>query len=88
MVCQKNRFRRVIRKIQPRAVLACACQLFLKYLCEKESFSKTILACLSGAQVGWIHAEKRQNKSRDTATFHYGDGGVAHYSYCARVSDG
>ena len=43
--------------------------LFRKYLLKNESFSKTILACLSGAQVGSIHEEKKCNKkSRDTAT--------------------
>ena len=39
----------------------------LDYLCVNESFSKTILACLSGAQGGSIY-EKKDKKSRDTAT--------------------
>ena len=38
------------------------------YLHENESFSKTILACLSEAQVGGIHGEKNAIKSCDTAT--------------------
>ena len=41
--------------------------LFREYLRENEHFSKTILACLSGAQVDWIH-EKNAKKSRDSAT--------------------
>ena len=32
--------------------------LKFKYIRENESFSKTILACLLGAQVGWIHRKK------------------------------
>ena len=38
------------------------------YLCENKSFRKTMLACLSVAQAGWIHGEKKANKSRDTVT--------------------
>ena len=33
-----------------------------RYLHENESFSKTILACLSEAQVGGIHGEKKCHK--------------------------
>ena len=39
-----------------------------EYLCENKSFRKTMLACLSVAQAGWIHGEKKANKSRDTVT--------------------
>ena len=36
---------------------------------ENESFSKTILACLSGVQVGSIHEEEKNvNKSHETVT--------------------
>ena len=38
------------------------------YLCENQFFNKTSLACLSGAQVGWIHLIKKCQKSCDTAT--------------------
>ena len=41
-----------------------------EYLCDKEFFSKTILACLSGAQRGSIHAKKIAKKFRDTATLY------------------
>ena len=36
---------------------------------ENESVIKTILACLSGAQVQRIHEEKMAKKSCDTSTF-------------------
>ena len=42
--------------------------LNFKYLHENEFFSKTIIACLSEAQVGWIHRIKKAKKSPDTAT--------------------
>ena len=38
-----------------------------EYLCENEFLRKTILACLSGAQMGLIHENNRGRKSRDTA---------------------
>ena len=38
--------------------------LFLEFLCENESFSKTILASLTGAQ----EKKRNANKSRGTAT--------------------
>ena len=40
------------------SVIALAESVFSEYLRENESFSKTILACLSGAQVGSIHDKK------------------------------
>ena len=39
-----------------------------EYLRENEFLSKTILACLSGAQMGSIHEKNRVRKSRDTAS--------------------
>ena len=53
-------------------MLACAESNFsnfkFEYLCENEFLRKTILACLSGAQMGSIHEKKnRGRKSRDTA---------------------
>ena len=51
-------------------MLACAESNFLKfkleYLCENEFLRKTILACLSGAQMGSIN-KNRGRKSRDSA---------------------
>ena len=38
-----------------------------EYLCENEFLRKTILACLSGAQMGSIHEKNRGRKSRDNA---------------------
>ena len=38
-----------------------------EYLRENEFLRKTILACLSGAQMGSIHEKNRGQKSRDTA---------------------
>ena len=38
-----------------------------EYLPESEFLRKTILACLSGAQMGPIHEKNRGRKSRDTA---------------------
>ena len=35
---------------------------------SNESFSKTILACLSGVQVDWIYRIINAQKSRDTAS--------------------
>ena len=34
-------------------------QIFREYLCENELLSKTILACLSGAQMALIHEIKK-----------------------------
>ena len=42
--------------------------LEFEYLRENEFLSKTILACLSGAQMGSIHEKNRGRKSRDTAS--------------------
>ena len=38
-----------------------------EYLRENEFLRKTILACLSGAQMGSIHEKNRGRKSCDTA---------------------
>ena len=38
-----------------------------EYLHENEFLRKTILACLSGAQMGLINEKNRVRKSRDTA---------------------
>ena len=38
-----------------------------EYLRENKFLRKTILACLSGAQMGLIHEKNRGRKSRDTA---------------------
>ena len=43
-------------------------ELKFEYLRKNEFFSKTILNCLSGAQVGWIHRIKKRQQSGDTAT--------------------
>ena len=52
-------------------MLACAESNFsnfkFEYLCKNEFLRKTILACLSGAQLGSIHEKNRGRKSRDTA---------------------
>ena len=40
---------------------------FCKYLRENKFFSKTILACISGAQKASIHEMKKWQNSRDTA---------------------
>ena len=52
-------------------MLACAESNFsnfkIEYLRENEFLRKTILACLSGAQMGSIHEKNRGRKSRDTA---------------------
>ena len=52
-------------------MLACAELIFsnfkFEYLRENEFLRKTILACLSGAQMGSIHEKNRGKKSRDTA---------------------
>ena len=52
-------------------MLACAESNFsnfkFEYLRENEFLRKTILACLSGAQMGSIHEKNRGRKSRDTA---------------------
>ena len=52
-------------------MLACAesnfSNLKFEYLRENEFLRKTILALLSGAQMGSIHEENRGRKSRDTA---------------------
>ena len=37
-------------------------QIFREYLCENELLSKTILACLSGAQMALIHGKKKCQK--------------------------
>ena len=42
-------------------------QIFREFLRENELLSKTILACLSGAQMASIHEIKKCQKSRDTA---------------------
>ena len=42
-------------------------RIFREFLCENELLSKTILACLSGAQMASIHEIKNAKKSRDTA---------------------
>ena len=56
-------------------MLACAESNFsnfkFKYLCENEFLRKTILACLSGAQMGSIHEKNRGQKSRDTAPLNH-----------------
>ena len=56
-------------------MLACAESNFsnfkFEYLRENEFLSKTILACLSGAQVGSIHEKNSSRKSRDTASLKY-----------------
>ena len=38
-----------------------------RYLCKNEFLRKTILACLSGDQMGSINEKNRGQKSRDTA---------------------
>ena len=52
-------------------MLACAESNFLnfkfEYLRENEFLRKTILACLSGTQMGSINEKNRGRKSRDTA---------------------
>ena len=52
-------------------MLACAESNFLnfkfEYLRENEFLRKTILACLSGDQMGSINEKNRGQKSRDTA---------------------
>ena len=52
-------------------MLACAESNFSKlkfeYLRENEFLRKTILACLSGAQMGLINEKNRVRKYRDTA---------------------
>ena len=52
-------------------MLACAESNFsnfkFQYLRENEFLRKTILACLSGAQMGLINEKSRVRKSRDTA---------------------
>ena len=52
-------------------MLACAESNFLnfkfEYLRENEFLRKTILACLSGDQMGSINEKNRGKKSRDTA---------------------
>ena len=59
------------KKNRLRAVLACAESNFLKfkfeYLRKNEFLRKTILACLSGDQMGLINEKNRGQKSRDTA---------------------
>ena len=47
--------------------------IFCEYLRENEFFSETILGCLSGTQMGWIHKEKNCKKSRDTASLRSGN---------------
>ena len=42
-------------------------RFFCEYLRKKELLSKTISACLSGAQMASIHEIKNFKKSRDTA---------------------
>ena len=42
-------------------------RIFREFLRENELLSKTILACLSGAQMASIHEIKNAKKSRDTA---------------------
>ena len=57
-------------------MLACAESNFsnfkFEYLRENEFLRKTILACLSGAQMGLIHEKNRGRKSRDTAPLRFG----------------
>ena len=52
-------------------MLACLESNFLnfkfKYFRENEFLRKTILACISGTQMGSIHEKNRGRKSRDTA---------------------
>ena len=59
------------KKVRLRTLLACSESNFsnfkFEYLCEKEVLRKTILACLSGAQMGSIHEKNIGRKSRDTA---------------------
>ena len=42
-------------------------RIFREYLRENEFLSKTILACISRAQMASIHEIKNDKKSRDTA---------------------
>ena len=62
-----------LRRVQLRAVLPFAesdsaqantaqSQIFREYLRENEFLSKTILACLSGAQMDYIHEIKKWQK--------------------------
>ena len=64
-------------RVRLRAVLACGesnsaqantawSRILREYLRKNEFLSKTLLACLSGAQMASIH-EKKAKKSRDTA---------------------
>ena len=56
-------------------MLACAESIFsnfkFEYLRENEFLRKTILACLSGDQMGLINEKNRGQKSRDTAPLTY-----------------
>ena len=60
----------LVKKLQLRAVLACAESNFSKfkfeYLCENEFLRKTIVA-KQGDQMGSINEKNRGKKSRDTA---------------------
>ena len=62
-----------LRRVRLRAVLYCVesdsaqantaqIRIFREYLRENEFLSKTILACLSGAQMGSIHEIKKWQK--------------------------
>ena len=42
-----------------------------EYLGENQFLRKTILACLSGAQMGSIHEKNRGRKYRDTAPLNF-----------------
>ena len=42
-----------------------------EYLRKNEFLRKTVLACLSGAQMGSIYEKNWGRKSRDTATFSF-----------------
>ena len=63
--------RATFKKNLLRAVLACAesslSNFKFKYLRENEFLRKTILACLSGDQMGLINENNRGKKSHDTA---------------------
>ena len=73
MALLKDSFsRRYLRNKWLRAVLAFAesnvSNWKFEYLRENKFLNLTIFACLSGAQLGWIHIIKNAKKSRDTAT--------------------
>ena len=62
-------------------------RIFREYLRENEFLSKTILACLSGAQMGSIHEIKNGKKSRDTAPLTLSDIQMINFSTCHLDAD-